>query len=179
MASGVDGLSSHLVGALSGELFSIQPTRDLIGLELQGALKNVAAVLLGVADGLGLSTHDKARVLARTAVEISEVVFACGGTIQTCISSAGIEDLIETAMGGQSRSFRAGHSLVMKRHMPRTVDQQPYAEGLESALGALHLLRRTEVSAPMLSFAGELVLGRSPARGLMDAWSAGNRIFGE
>jgi glycerol-3-phosphate dehydrogenase (NAD(P)+) len=169
-----DTVRTRVVGALSGPLIWIDECHDLVGLEYYAALKNVAAVLLGVAHGLGLGGHDQGRILARSAVEISRLVIAFGGSPETCVSAAGIEDLIETALGGKSRSFRAGESLGRGAPHEPSGPTASRIEGFESALGVAELLRRRAVFAPLLEFSGRLAAGAASPHEIMDAWRAGH-----
>ena len=85
-------------------------TDDVIGVELCSMMKNVAAIGLGVLDGLG-KVHEtgyqnaKAALFTRAAQEIVELVTRLGGQAETATGLAGIGDQLVTSLGGRNRLY--------------------------------------------------------------------------
>jgi len=83
---------------------------DLIGVELCAMMKNVAAIGLGILDGIGKPTGEdfhnaKAALFTKAAHEIVELVGACGGLAETAFGLAGIGDQLVTSLGGRNRLY--------------------------------------------------------------------------
>ena len=81
---------------------------DMVGVELAGALKNVAALCCGVSDGLGLGDNTKALLITRAMAETSRLAERLGGRKETLAGLAGMGDLIVTCTSMHSRNRRAG-----------------------------------------------------------------------
>jgi glycerol-3-phosphate dehydrogenase (NAD(P)+) len=83
---------------------------DVIGVELCAMMKNVAAIGLGMLDGIGKPTGEdfknaKAALFTKAAHEIVELVGACGGRAETAFGLAGIGDQLVTSLGGRNRLY--------------------------------------------------------------------------
>ncbi|HET9671538.1 MAG TPA: NAD(P)H-dependent glycerol-3-phosphate dehydrogenase [Actinomycetota bacterium] len=85
-------------------------TDDVVGVELCSMMKNVAAIGLGILDGLGKATdtgyqNAKAALFTRAAREIVDLVTAGGGRPETPMGLAGIGDQLVTSLGGRNRLY--------------------------------------------------------------------------
>jgi glycerol-3-phosphate dehydrogenase (NAD(P)+) len=83
---------------------------DVIGVELCAMMKNVAAIGLGMLDGIGKPTAEdfknaKAALFTKAAHEIVDLVSACGGHAETAFGLAGIGDQLVTSLGGRNRLY--------------------------------------------------------------------------
>lgn len=90
---------------------SLSPSTNVRALALAGVLKNVYALALGIADGLGWSAAQKKRLTTRAVKEMGDVLalLAKGRTLAG--SSAGRGDLIATGYSRYSRNRLAGERL--------------------------------------------------------------------
>lgn len=92
------------------ESYQLTYTDDVIGVELCAMMKNVAAIGLGMLDGLGKPTgkdfkNAKAALFTKAAHEIVELVGASGGRAETAFGLAGIGDQLVTSLGGRNRLY--------------------------------------------------------------------------
>jgi glycerol-3-phosphate dehydrogenase (NAD(P)+) len=90
--------------------YQLTYTDDVIGVELCAMMKNVAAIGLGMLDGIGKPTGEdfknaKAALFTKAAHEIVELVSACGGRAETAFGLAGIGDQLVTSLGGRNRLY--------------------------------------------------------------------------
>ncbi len=132
-------------------LFRVYSGRDLIGVELCGALKNVLAVAAGAIDKVGLGKNTSAMVLTRGVAEISGLVRAHGGKDKTVMGLAGIGDILATCASPLSRNFRAGELLadgLAEAELLRRLDAT--AEGITSMRQVLNLAREKKQSMPIV-----------------------------
>ncbi len=94
--------------AFMNDVFRVYTHDDVVGVELSGALKNVAALCCGIADGCGLGDNAKALLMTRALTEMSRLAEKLGGRRDTLAGLAGVGDLIVTCTSMHSRNRRAG-----------------------------------------------------------------------
>ncbi len=90
--------------------YQIVYSEDLPGVEYCSMMKNVAAIGLGILDGLGKPTNRdfknaKAALFAKAAHELAELVTALGGREETALGLAGMGDALVTSLGGRNRLY--------------------------------------------------------------------------
>jgi glycerol-3-phosphate dehydrogenase (NAD(P)+) len=90
--------------------YQLTYTDDVVGVELCAMMKNVAAIGLGILDGLGKPTGEdfknaKAALFIKAAHEIVDLVTTLGGRDDTAFGLAGIGDQLVTALGGRNRLY--------------------------------------------------------------------------
>ncbi len=104
-------VAGFVQAAFSGKRFRVYTSGDLVGVELGGALKNVMAVAVGVADGLGFGDNTRAALITRGLAEMTRIGVALGAERATFAGLAGMGDLIVTATSRHSRNRRFGDAL--------------------------------------------------------------------
>ncbi len=148
--------------------FRIYITQDMVGVEICGAVKNVIAIVCGIAAGYGRGDNTLALIMTRGLAEISRLVHARGGEAMTCMGLAGMGDMIATCTSPHSRNRSFGVAFAkgetLEEYQTRT---HMVVEGAVAALSVAQLARTLGVDAP-LTFALEATLyeGRSIAEAL-------------
>ncbi len=133
------------------EVFRVYTSPDVIGIELGGSLKNVIALAAGAIDGLGFGDNTKAALMTRAITEISRLVIAMGGHIETLAGLSGIGDLIVTCTSKHSRNRNAGFLLGQGKTYQEAMDEvKMVVEGVYSAKAALALGKKYGVSMPIV-----------------------------
>ncbi len=84
---------------------------DVIGIELGGAVKNVVALAVGMAAGMGMGDNSKASLITRGLAETARLGAALGADPATFMGLAGVGDLIATCMSPLSRNRTFGEML--------------------------------------------------------------------
>ena len=105
-------LARMLQRELSGRTMRVYASRDVAGVELCAASKNVIAIAAGVSDGLGYGDNAKAAIITRGMAEMSRLGEAFGASPRTYIGMAGMGDLVATCTSVHSRNRRAGQMLA-------------------------------------------------------------------
>ena len=85
---------------------------DPHSIALASVLKNVYAVGLGVADGLGWGWNGKGWLAARAIGEMTEILAHLGGQSDVASGSAGAGDFLGTAMSPDSRNRQTGREIA-------------------------------------------------------------------
>lgn len=142
--------------------FRVYLSADMVGVELCGAMKNVMAIICGIAAGSGMGDNALALIMTRGLAEISRLVHACGGEAITCMGLAGMGDLIVTCTSRHSRNrtfgeaFAGGESLEEYQHRRHMV-----VEGAAAARSVSELARAKGVDVPLTFALEELLYGGS------------------
>ena len=163
-------LADRVVGRLGRREFRLYVNRDILGVELAGALKNIVAIAAGAADALGFGDNGKAGLLTRGLAEITRVGIAAGANPLTFAGLAGVGDLIATCGSTLSRNHRLGEELARGRSWPQIEATMPgTAEGAYTVDGALALAGRLGVEMPIArEVHNALFEGKSVQRCLVD-----------
>lgn len=115
-------------------------TEDVVGVEIGGCVKNVVAIAVGLANGMGFERNADAGLITRGLSEITQLGVALGADPLTLGGLAGVGDLVLTCTSEKSRNYRVGFGLGRGEDLA-TVQQRlgQVAEGVINAK-AVHLL---------------------------------------
>lgn len=108
MASKEDEVIDLVQETFMSETMRIYTSKDVKGVELGGALKNIIAFCAGVAAGIGLGDNSFAGLITRGLGEIARLGVELGGQKETFYGLSGLGDLIVTCLSEHSRNRRAG-----------------------------------------------------------------------
>ena len=133
---------------------------DVVGTEFGGVLKNLIAVAVGIADGVGYGENTKASIITRGLAEISAFAAAFGAEPQTMAGLAGLGDLIATCESPLSRNNTAGRLLGQGYRLEDVVRRMNQtAEGLQAVTPVLELAHSKGVSMPIVLQVGQVLEG--------------------
>jgi glycerol-3-phosphate dehydrogenase (NAD(P)+) len=90
------------------ERFRVYTNKDLIGVELGGALKNIIAIAAGISDGLGFGANTKSAILTRGLAEMTRLGMAMGAARDTFQGLSGLGDMITTCVSLEGRNHKFG-----------------------------------------------------------------------
>jgi glycerol-3-phosphate dehydrogenase (NAD(P)+) len=105
-------VAQDVANLFSGGNFSIQPSDDVLGVELGGIFKNIIAIAAGIIDGLKIGANTRAALITIAWQEATQLGLNLGARWQTFNGLAGIGDLFLTCMDDQSRNRRFGLALA-------------------------------------------------------------------
>jgi len=107
VASRSDELSRRVQDLVTRPYFRVYTNRDIVGVELAGATKNIIAIAAGMLDGLGSGDNAKATLVTRGLAEITRLGVAAGARPETFAGLAGLGDLVTTCISpvGRNRCF--------------------------------------------------------------------------
>ncbi|WP_435635403.1 NAD(P)H-dependent glycerol-3-phosphate dehydrogenase [Pseudomonas solani] len=104
-------LCQQVQAALHGKTFRVYASADRFGVELGGALKNVYAIIAGMAAALGMGENTKSMLITRALAEMTRFAVKLGANPMTFLGLAGVGDLIVTCSSPKSRNYQVGHAL--------------------------------------------------------------------
>jgi len=123
---------------------------DVVGAELGGAVKNVIALAVGMAEGLGYGDNTKATVITRGLAETARLGAALGADPATLMGLAGVGDLIATCMSPLSRNHSFGLNLGRGMSVEEVVAiTSQTAEGVKSCRSIVDLAASHGVDMPI------------------------------
>ena len=141
--------------------FRIYISRDVVGVELAGALKNVLAIGAGMSDGLGFGDNTKGALLARGLHEMVCLGLAMGATVETFMGIAGVGDLFATAVSKLSRNYRVGRAIGEGTTLAAALEEiGQVAEGVPTSESALVLGRQNNVPMPVFEAIESVIRSR-------------------
>ena len=134
----------------SGPTFRVYTSRDPVGVEIGGAVKNVLAIAVGCSDGMGFGDNTRAALITRGLAEMKRFVFAYGGAPETVGGLAGVGDLIVTCTSVHSRNHFVGERLGRGEKIDDIVgSMQMVAEGVWNAKVVHDLAAKLGVEMPI------------------------------
>jgi glycerol-3-phosphate dehydrogenase (NAD(P)+) len=101
----------YIQKSLSCDFLRIYVNADMYGVELAGALKNIYAIITGMAAALGYGENTKAMLITRSLAEMSRFAVSQGANPMTFLGLAGVGDLVATCVSPLSRNYRVGFAV--------------------------------------------------------------------
>jgi glycerol-3-phosphate dehydrogenase (NAD(P)+) len=164
---------------VAAELFRSQHVRvsvtdDVTGVEYCTVAKNVAAIGLGILDGLGKQpgfTYRNARsaLFSLAVAELVELIVGLGGRPETATGLAGLGDTLVTSLGGRNRLYGEliGEGAEPKTALDDLVSRGMTVEGVESARDITALAQKAGVHIPFHSQVCRVLFDGEPATSLL------------
>ncbi|MDQ4044930.1 MAG: NAD(P)-dependent glycerol-3-phosphate dehydrogenase [Chloroflexota bacterium] len=170
IAAESEEVASSARSALMSSRFRIYTSRDVTGVEIAGAFKNVIAIGAGISDGLDAGQNAKAAYVTRGIAEMARLGLACGADVMTFAGLAGIGDLMATCNSERSRNHTVGRGLAAGRSLGSVLaDLKEVAEGVQTTRAVLDLAKVKGVELPIASQIARILFeGVSPQIAIAD-----------
>ena len=160
VASSSDETAQLVARACASPYFRPYTNDDVVGVELSGAVKNVIALAVGIAQGLGYGWNTSATLITRGLVEITRLGLALGARPETFAGLAGMGDLVATCASPLSRNHtlgsHLGQGLTLEEALAATGGT---AEGVKSSQSVLDLAEKHDVEMPITAGVVAVVTG--------------------
>jgi glycerol-3-phosphate dehydrogenase (NAD(P)+) len=170
VACAEEAVAKQLQGIIHTPAFRPYTSTDVLGCELGGAYKNVVAIAVGMAVGLGFGDNSTASVITRGLAETARLAVRMGADPMTLMGLAGLGDLVATCSSPLSRNRTFGERLGRGMSVAEiTGGTHQVAEGVKSCHSLRELAARHGVDAPLAQYVDEVVAGRMTATATMDA----------
>ena len=148
--SDVDSAERLQVACQTG-YFRPYTNTDVVGCELAGAVKNVIAVAVGIADGMGFGDNSKASLITRGLAETARLGVALGADPHTFSGLAGLGDLVATCSSPLSRNRSVGEHLGRGMSVEAALAATTTtAEGVMSSKSILELAHKHNIEVPII-----------------------------
>ena len=163
LAATVPGLAQGLAENLSSAAFRIYHARDVRGVEIGGAAKNVLAIAAGIAIGLGFGESARAALVARGFAELRRFGEAHCAEPETLMGLSGLGDVMLTCASAQSRNFAYGMALGQGR-APADAAGGKLAEGAFTAPILAEMARSRDIEMPIATAVAAIIAGETGVR---------------
>ena len=142
---------------------------DVLGCELGGAYKNVVAIAVGMAAGLGFGDNSRASLITRGLAETARLATQLGANPITLMGLAGLGDLVATCSSPLSRNRTFGEKLGRGFSIEEIVSaSHQVAEGAKSCRSLRELAARSGVDAPLAQYVDDVVSGTMTVAEVVD-----------
>jgi glycerol-3-phosphate dehydrogenase (NAD(P)+) len=140
-----------LQAATSNDYFRAYTNADVVGCELGGAGKNVIALAVGIAAGMGLGDNSRASLITRGLAETARLGTVLGADPLTFAGLAGLGDLVATCSSPLSRNRTFGEHLGRGETLAQAeaANHGQVAEGVKSCVSICELGERHGVELPI------------------------------
>ena len=178
VASNYDEVIIEATRALMGPRFRVYGNNDVIGVELAGALKNVAAIGAGIAASMGFGANTNALLVTRALAEIRRLGTLLGADPMTFAGLAGIGDLLVTCGSPLSRNHQVGRRLGQGQTLEQIREEMhQVAEGVNTARVAKELAEKHAVSMPLAQGVYELIYEQRPVADVLAGLMANPALY--
>lgn len=158
IASRFDEVIREGITALRSDRFQVYGSRDMMGIELTGVLKNYVAIASGALSGLGYGENAKALLITRGMAEMIYIGKALGADKRAFLGMAGIGDLIATCSSPKSRNFSVGYRIAKGEKLPDILASLgEVAEGVRTLKIGKLIVEHVGAPAPLLQIIYKVV----------------------
>jgi glycerol-3-phosphate dehydrogenase (NAD(P)+) len=170
VASENERIAEEVASWLRNDRVRVYTSRDVAGVQLGGAIKNVMAIAAGISDGLGFGANARAALITRGLAELTRLGVAMGGQKETFMGLAGAGDLILTCTDNASRNRRVGLGLGQGRKLPEILAELGQeAEGVATARELFQLARKLNVDMPITEQVYRVLYENLPSQAAVEA----------
>ncbi len=135
---------------LRNDNFQVYGSKELLGIELCGVLKNVIAIAAGALDGLGFEVNSRSLLISRGLIEMIYLGQLMGANPQAFLGLAGLGDLVATCSSNLSRNFTVGKRLAQGENIKTILDtMEEIPEGVNTVELLVRLLDNYKMRAPI------------------------------
>jgi glycerol-3-phosphate dehydrogenase (NAD(P)+) len=170
VAAQAEEVAAAVQQTLSTQSFRVYTSKDVIGVQLGGVVKNVIAIAAGISDGLGLGQNARAALITRGLAEMTRLAVRMGADGMTLAGLPGLGDLILTCAGDLSRNRKVGLQIAQGKSLTEiTSGTRMVAEGVRNARSVHALALRLGVEMPIVEQMDQVLYqGKKPAEAVRD-----------
>lgn len=150
---------------LYSNYFSIERSNDMTGVAWCGVIKNIAAMLAGMAAGVNLGDNARSIILCRATATLQNLCIHFGGQAQTAYSIAGIGDIILSGTSTQSRNYQLGMAISQNQDYPQQTSESHYNIPI-----AAQLLQDQNLQSSMINLADKCLKNPKTAAQNLVQW---------
>lgn len=152
IASKYDELLEQMQDLFMSEKMRVYTSKDVIGVEAGGALKNILAFCAGIASEMGLGDNSFAALLTRGLTEITRLGVSMGGNKETFYGLSGLGDLLVTCLSEHSRNRRAGRLIGSGKSLEETKKEVGMTiESIDNIEVAYELSKKYNIEMPIVN----------------------------
>ena len=160
LASRSNYTKNIITKAMANDYVKIRHTRDIIGTEICGSIKNVIAIASGMLDGMGYPISTSTMFITESLHDIKALIKALGGNKKTILSFAGFGDILLTCTSTKSRNYTLG-KLIGEGKSKEEINnyiKNTTIEGLYTLYSIKKLLRNKKIKMPIINLIYDIIV---------------------
>lgn len=158
-----------IIKCMQNNYVKLRHTKDIIGTEICGSIKNVIAIAAGMIDGMGYPESTSTMFITESLHDIKELIKSLGGDSKTILSYAGFGDLLLTCTSVKSRNYTLGK--ILGENRPREeIDnyiESTTIEGLYTLMSIKKLLRNQNIKMPIINLIYDIIINKKEPESLV------------
>ena len=169
IASSNERLIDMVKSLLSSKNFKIFSSNDMHGVELAGALKNIYAIICGMADSLEVGENAIGLILTRSMAEMSRFAVAKGANPITFLGLSGMGDLVATCTSALSRNYQLGFNIGSGMKLTEAKEKvAQIAEGVRTLEIVFKESSKHQIKMPLVESMYNIIYNNKPPKILID-----------
>ena len=151
VAAYVENVATDIQEILSTPSLRVYTSKDVVGVQMGGVIKNVIAIAAGISDGLGLGYNARAALITRGLAEMTRLAVRMGADPMTLAGLPGLGDLILTCTGDLSRNRKVGIEIAQGKDIQKIIQgTKMVAEGVRNTRSVYLLARQFGLEMPIV-----------------------------
>lgn len=163
---------------LKSEYFRVYTNDDMFGVELGGALKNIYAIIAGLASAMGMGHNTNSMLVTRSLTEMARFGRHLGADPMTFLGLSGVGDLVVTCSSPLSRNFRIGVALGKGMTIEEAVvDVGQVAEGVNTLKLVQEKAAELKVYMPLVNGLYQIIYNGSSVKSIVTSLMLGEQAL--
>lgn len=145
--------------SLKNNYLTLSNTKDIIGVEICGSIKNIIAISSGIIDGMNYPESTKCMFLTKSLNDIIDFIIKMNGNKKTILDYAGIGDLFLTCNSSKSRNYTLG-LMIGKKEPKSTIDKyinNTTVEGLYTLKSLYDIIKFKNINIPIIDITYNII----------------------
>ncbi|MCG8413259.1 MAG: NAD(P)H-dependent glycerol-3-phosphate dehydrogenase [Pseudomonadales bacterium] len=170
IASPHEAVRETVKEVLKSEHFRVYTNDDMFGVELGGSLKNIYAIIAGMAEAIGLGHNTNSMLVTRSLTEMARFGSELGADPMTFLGLSGVGDLVVTCSTPLSRNFRIGQALGRGKSIDEAVAEVgQVAEGVNTVKLVKEKADKMNVYMPLVTGLYKIIYEQESIRNIMSS----------
>ena len=159
-----------ITNAIKNEYINIEYSKDIKGVELCGAIKNIFAIASGILDGKQVTDSTKAMYLTKVINNIETVLSKLKNKKETILTYSGVGDLILTCTSQKSRNYSLGKLIGESKDKKIVTNylKENTVEGYYTLKSIKELLKRNNIENELINIIYKIVIENKSSELLID-----------
>ena len=163
---------------LKSEYFRVYTNDDMFGVELGGALKNIYAIIAGLASAMGMGHNTNSMLVTRSLTEMARFGRKLGADPMTFLGLSGVGDLVVTCSSPLSRNFRIGVALGQGLTIDQAVAEVgQVAEGVNTLRQVKEKSDELGVYMPLVKGLYQIIYGGTSVKNIVASLMLGEQAL--
>jgi len=178
IASSHSQVLESLKSVLKSEYFRVYTSDDMFGVELGGSLKNIYAIIAGIAAALGMGHNTNSMLVTRSLTEMARFGRELGADPMTFLGLSGVGDLVVTCSTPLSRNYRAGLALGQGKSIEEAVTEiGQVVEGINTVKLVKHKADELDVYMPLANGLYQIIYNGMSIKSMISSLMLGEQAM--